>query len=78
MVNKSVNTLVYHRSYAEVLQTVNSKQRVTNTGVSTEVHKHNRFTSADQHTLSKQRECVQPKCVPFKRNAVQSSSNGQL
>ena len=77
MVNKSVNTLVHHRSYAEVLQTVNSKDKTTNTRVSTRVHKHNRSTSAGKRTLIKQPECVQPKCVLFKRNPVQSSSSGE-
>ena len=63
MVNKSVNTLVHHRSYAEVLQTGNTRGKMTTTMVTTRVHTNNRFSSAHKRTLSNHPECVQPKCV---------------
>ena len=72
MVHKSVNTLVHHRSYAEVPLTF--KKKMTKTILSTGVYKNNRFSSADQRTHPK---CIQPECVPVKRNAFHLSSNGK-
>ena len=46
-VNKSANTFVNHRSYADVLKIVNSQENITDTRVSTDVHKCNSFATVD-------------------------------
>ena len=77
VVNKSMNTSVQHKSYAEVLQNGNPVVKSGKKDSNILVHNCVRsVTSTPQRIANRYSDCVQSKCVPFKRNAKPSVSSG--